>query len=303
MGLAGAELRALAPEVDRIHHVAHVNYLGVERAQAELANVRAAAEAVEVARECPKLRCLVHHSTAGVCGDRQGLVREEELDVGQTFRSVIHQTRMRGEKVMRRASSSLPIAVVRPTTLVGDSGSGEADHFDGPYLLVMLILGLPGDMAVPLPRPGDTPVNIVPVDFVARAAHVIAHHPDAPGRTFHLASRERLTARELFTLVAQAGGRRTAKSTIPTQLARVLLRTPGVDRLLNRPHELLQQFGSPVVFDTTNADAILGPAGVRCPPLASYVDTLVSAVQEHIRQRRREFQLAIETDGPDDPLL
>jgi hypothetical protein len=141
------------------------------------------------------------------------------------------------------------------------------------------------------------------VDFVVRAAHVIAHHPSADGHTFHLASPEHLTAEQLFTLVAQAGGRRTARSTIPTQLARVLLRTPGVERLLHRPRELLQQFGSPVRFDTTHADAVLGPAGVRCPPFHSYVDTLVGAVQEHIRQRRRDFRLAIEQDGPEDPLL
>ena len=302
MGLSGRELRAIGQEIDRIHHVAHVNYVGVERPTAELANVRAAVEAVEVARQCPGLRCLVHHSTASVCGDREGIAYEEELDVGQHFQSVIQETRAKGEKVMRRAMADLPIAVIRPTTVVGDSGTGESDHFDGPYLLVMLILGLPRDMAVPLPKPGDTPVNIVPIDFVVRAAHYLSRHPDAPGKTFHLASPERLTAEQLFELVAKAGGHRTVRSYIPTHLARALLRTPGVDRLLHKPLEFVHQLAQPVAFDTRNADALLPAAGIACPPFRSYVDTLVSAVQEHLRHRRRELQAVLDAQQLDDPL-
>jgi thioester reductase-like protein len=302
MGLSGRELRAIGREIDRIHHVAHVNYVGVDRERAKLANVRAAVEAVELGRQCPGLRCLLHHSTASVCGDREGIATEAELDVGQRFQSVIQETRAKGEKVMRRAMRDLPIAVVRPTTVVGDSGTGESDHFDGPYLLVMLILGLPKEMAVPLPKPGDTPVNIVPVDFVVKAAQAISRHPDAPGKTFHLASRERLTAEQLFELVAKAGGHRTVRSYIPTHLARAVLRTPGVDRLLQKPLELLHQLAQPVAFDTRNADAILAGLGIECPPFRSYVDTLVSAVQEHLRDKRRELQAVLDTQQQEDPL-
>lgn len=303
MGLGGKEYLALAAELDRIHHVAHVNYVGVDDRTAEYTNVRGAVEAVEIARHAPRLRCLVHHSTAAVAGDRMGVVYEDELDKGQGFHSIIQQTRMKGEQVMRRAMDELPIAVVRPTTIVGDSGSGEADHFDGPYLLVMLILGLPKDMAVPVPRPADTPLNIVPVDFVVRAARHIGCHPDAPSKTFHLASCEQLTAEQLFELIAQAGGRRTAKSYIPTQVARALLSTPGVDRLLHKPLEFVQQLASPLEFDTRNADALLGDAGIACPPLPSYVDTLVARVQEHLQRKREEFERALEEEEVEDPLF
>ena len=302
MGLAGREYLDLAAELDWIHHVAHVNYVGVDARTAQYANVRGAVEAVEIARHAPHLRCLVHHSAASVAGDRLGVVYEDELDEGQRFHSIIQETRMKGEKVVRRAMDELPIVVVRPTTMVGDSGTGEADHFDGPYLLVMLILGLPKDMAVPLPRPADTPLNIVPVDFVVRASHAIGRHPDAPGKTFHLASCEQLTAEQLFELIAQAGGRRTAKSYIPTQVARALLSTPGVDKLLHKPLEFVQQLASPVEYDTRNADRILREAGIECPSLPTYVDTLVGRVQEHLQRKRQEFEAALD-DDVDDPLF
>ena len=60
----------------------------------------------------------------------------------------------------------LPIAIVRPTQIVGDSRTGEVDRFDGPYLLILLILSAPQDFPVLLPARGDTPMNLVPIDFV-----------------------------------------------------------------------------------------------------------------------------------------
>ncbi len=301
LGLSGREFNELGARVHRIHHVAHVNYVGVDRQTAEYANIRGAIEAVELGRHAPHLRCLVHHSTAHVSGDRTGTVFEDELDRGQDFHSVVQETRMKAEKVMRRAMGELPVAVVRPTMMVGDSGTGEADHFDGLYLLVMLILGLPGDMAVPLPEPADSPLNIVPVDFVVEAARAIGRDPRAPGRTFHLATAEPLTAADIFDLIAQAGGRRTVRSYIPTQVARALLSTPGVERLLQKPLEFVQQLTSPATYDTRNADEVLDGTGIECPPLGSYVDTLVARVQQYLRERRRELEQKL--DEVEDPLF
>ena len=104
-----------------------MSYVGVEREDAEYTNIQGAVEIVELARNCEHLRCLVHHSTAHTSGSRTGTVFESELDEGQSFQSVVQETRMKAELVMRRAMADVPIAVVRPTMLVGDSVTGEAD--------------------------------------------------------------------------------------------------------------------------------------------------------------------------------
>ncbi|MBI4699628.1 MAG: SDR family oxidoreductase [Deltaproteobacteria bacterium] len=298
LGLSGGEFRQLAGEVDRIHHVAHVSFLGVEEDTAAYANVQGAVEVVELARATAHLRCLVHHSTAQVSGDRKGMVLESELDRGQGFHNAIERTRLRAEQVMRRAMADVPIVVVRPTILVGDSGTGEADRFDGPYLLVLLILGLPGDVAVPLPEVGDSPLNIVPVDFVAKAAHHIGRRPDAPGTTVHLATDEPLTARHVVGEIARAGGRRTVRSFVPPRLARALLRAPGVERLVRSPRAFIEQLSLPVRYDTRAARALLAGSGIECPPFASYVDNLVTAAEQHLRQRRLDGLLTLDEAGP-----
>ncbi|MSP25205.1 MAG: NAD-dependent epimerase/dehydratase family protein [Myxococcales bacterium] len=283
-GLSGRELRELASEVVRMHHAAYVSYVGVEREVAEQ-NVRGAVEAVHVARLCKKLRCLVHYSTAEISGDREGLVRESELDEGQGHFTRVQETRMKAELVMRRAMVDLPIAVVRPTNLVGDSDTGEIDRLDGLYLLVLLVLGLPGEVAVPLPTGGDYPLDVVPVDFVVRAAHAISVSPLAPGGTFHLTSSESLTAQAVFDAIARAGGRRTSRSLMPPKLAATIARVPGIGRILREPGALIQQLATNARYDTRQARKLLEPAGIVCPPFDSYVATLVAAVQERFRER------------------
>ena len=288
LGLSGAEFRQLTREVDRIHHLAHVGSSAVDARTAHTVNVVGAAEILEFARAAPQLACLVFHSTAHVSGDRTGVVYEEDLACGQAFRAEADETRMRAEVLLRRSMREVPIAVVRPTTIVGDTG--ENDRLEGIYLLVLLVVATPAEIAIPFPGRGDMPLNIVPLDYAVRAAHAIGRHPSAPGRTFHLADPNPLSARSVFELVTHAGGRRTARGSIPSNLAKALLRTPGIDRFARSPKAFVEQLTSNVRYDTRNTDQALRSAGIVCPPFESYVDDLVNVVREHVkaRQRRRE---------------
>ena len=300
LGLSGAEFRQLSRELDRIHHVAFASHVGIDRRTAETINVGGTAEILELGRACEALQCLTLHSTALVSGDRTGIVYEDELECGQSFRSAIEATRMRAEVIARRAIPKVPIAVVRPTTIVGDSGYTEAGSFDGPYLLVLLILATPAEIAIPLPGKGEAPFNVVPIDFVIRASHAIGRHPSAPGGTFHIADPHPLSARHVFDLVAKAGGRRAARGYMPSNLAKALLRMPGIERFVRSPRAFVEQLSSAVRYDTRNADRVLADAGIACPGFESYVESLVAVVQERIRSRgaKRETETEVEVDDP-----
>src|SRR6202008_1075735 len=118
------------------------------------------------------------------------------------FRSEVEETRMLAESLARRAMREVPIAVVRPTTLVGDFDPLEEDRVDGLYLLALLIVATPAEIAIPFPGKGDSPLNIVPIDYVVRAAHAIGRSPAARGRTFHLADPHPLAAQRVAETVA-----------------------------------------------------------------------------------------------------
>lgn len=301
LGLSGAEFRMLAAEVDHIHHIAHAT-VGADPKSARAANVIATAEVIELARSAPHLERLVLHSTAHVSGDRTGVVYEDDLSSGQAFRSEVEETRMRAEELARRAMRDVPISVVRPTTIVGDFDPLEDERLDGLYLLALLIVATPAEIAIPFPGKGDTPLNIVPLDFVVRAAHAIGRTRSAAGRTFHLTDPHPLAARRVAELVAVASGKRTAKSHIPSNLAKALLRTPGIERFVRSPRAFVEQLTTPVRYDRQNADRILGPLGITCPPFEGYVGELVSAVQEHLKQKQKRREAPPPEVEVDDPL-
>lgn len=294
LGLSGAEFRSLADEVDIIHHCAAVSYPGLDRKAAEHVNVQGVTEVLELARACTALKCLVHHSTAAVAGDRSGVVMEDELDRRQGFRNVVEETRARAERIMRRAMPQVPICVLRPTIIVGDSTTGEVDRLDGPYLLILLMLTSPADFAMPLPGRGDVQLNLVPVDYVARAACIIGRDPRAVGKTFHLADPSPLTSRRVFELVARAGGHRAPRGFIPANVTKALLRAPGIERFLRSPRAFLETLGTNTTYSTKNTDELLASTDLRCPPFESYVDTIVA----HARGRLRDRRAAEETHDP-----
>lgn len=298
-GLSGREFKRLAAEVDLIHHAAQVTYFGVDERTADAVNVRATREALELARAATHLRAFVHHSTASVSGDRRGMVLESELDRGQRPRNVVEGTKLRAEKIVRNAARDVPVIVVRPTTVIGDSLTGEVDRLDGPYLLVLLLLTSPAELAMPLPSHGEALLHLVPVDYVAAASVAIGRDPRAVGQTFHLVDPSPLTMRRTFELVARAAGRRLPRGFIPANVTKALLRTPGLERFVKSPRAFLDQLVTPVQYNARNTEAILSGTGLHAPPFESYVDTLVTHVRERVlaeRKKRAEAEI-------DDPLV
>lgn len=296
-GLSGAELKMLTPQIDVIHHMAQVSYLGADKKLATQVNVVGAREVIEIAAQCSSLKCLVHHSSAAVAGDRRGLVLEGELDKGQSFRNPVEETLARGERILRGHMDKLPIAVVRPTIVVGDSQTGEVDRFDGPYFMILLIMTSPPEFPMPLPGRGDAPLHLVPIDYVVRAAARIGRDPRAPGRTFHIGDPSPLTARRVFELVASTGGRRTP-GFIPANLTKALLRTPGLDRLAKSPRAFLDALATPVDYSFANTAELLADTDVRCPPFESYVERLVEYVQQRLKEKRARQEASAEVEDP-----
>jgi nucleoside-diphosphate-sugar epimerase len=277
----------------------------VAREVAERVNVDGTREVLELAGEAKQLERLVHWSSALVSGGRRGYVLEQELAAPEGFRNVVEETRFRGELLVRRAMErGLRATILRPAILVGDSVTGEIDRFEGPYLLVLLMLSSPVDLRVPLPGRGDVPLNLVPVDYVVDAGWAIANDARSVGRSFHLVDPTPQSARRVFELIAQAAGRPIPRGFLPTNLATALLRTPGLERFAHVPRAFLEQLATEVVYDDRGAREILDPKGIRCPGLASYVDVMVSYVREQqsSRGRRRPGTVELVEDEAADPL-
>lgn len=311
MGLSGAEYMALVRDVTRIHHCAAATYLGVERTAAERLNVGGVRELLELAENAHRrtgahrpFDRLVHWSSALVAGSRRGVVREDDLE-RSSFRNAVEETRFRGETLVRRAiARGLPVTILRPSILVGDSKTGEIDRLEGPYLLILLMLSTPVDLRVPLPGRSEVPLNLVPIDYVLDAGCAISNDPRSIGRTFHLVDPRPATARAVFERIAKALGRPSPRGSLPTQLATAVLRTPGLEKLAHVPRAFLEQLAVEVAYDDRNTRELLAGTSIRCPAFEQYVDVMVDYVRaQQVEKRPGEIPLEpMSGEDASDPL-
>jgi dephospho-CoA kinase len=283
LGLSSAEYRALSRELTWIHHLAGSDFLGVDDDTARRANLTGTRTVLDLARDATRLTRVVHWSTAMVSGDRKGTVYEEDLETGQKFSNAFERTKYEAERLVRAAMRQLPITIVRPGIIVGDSQTGEIDTFDGPYYLMVLIATNASRVRLPLLGRSNAPLHLVPIDYVARAAWHVARGDAAAGKTFHLVDPSPWPARAVFEGVADHAHTEKPRGHIPRPLARAVLRTPGLSRLGRGPLAFLDVLDHAVQYDATNTVAALAGTGVRCPPLADYLPVLVRYVLDVTR--------------------
>jgi long-chain acyl-CoA synthetase len=186
LGLASEAYASLARRVTHIIHIAA--YLEVDAPLKELrrVNVQGTAGVLELAREVQKrghLSRFSHVSTAYVAGARKGPIAEEDLMSEAGFWSNYEQSKFEGERLVQAARQEFPVSIFRPGMIVGDSRTGEIKTFNTIYFPLRLFLT--GKLPL-LPVRPDLPVNLVPVDYVARAIASLTFEPEAAGLTFHL---------------------------------------------------------------------------------------------------------------------
>jgi hypothetical protein len=117
-----------------------------------------------------------------------------------------------------------------------------------------------------------------------RAAAAIGLDPRSPGRTFHLVDPNPMPIRRFVEIIHQLRERRASWVELST-FARSMLRTPGIEGYLRSPKALVDQLLTSVRFDSSNADMVLGPLGITCPPLESYAEKIVATVEERLLGR------------------
>lgn len=294
LGLSGEEFEDLTGRITQIFHMAANHSLKLELAQAEAVNVGGTRSVIEFARECRRLERLVHFSSCYVSGDRIGVITEEELSMGQRFRNPYEATKYRAEVLVRAAMSEVPITVLRPSIVVGDSRTGEMDRMDGLYQVGVMVAMSPAVVPLPLPGDGVAPLNMVPVDFVADAALAISRDPRAQGRTFHVVDPNPLASRTVYEMMAHKAGRRVPPLRISTGLTRMLIKLPGLDYLAPQGMQTLQYLNHLAIYNSPNTLEILHGTGVMCPRFEAYADRLMEYLRFRLQRQPATAQ--------DDPL-
>ncbi len=199
LGLTPARYRDLCDEVDVVVHSAAIVNFSADQAEVDRVNVEGLGRVIEFAAEAQAL--LVHVSTAYVSryghtggGGQLGTVKL----AARTDEYVA--SKYLGEQMIRDAG--IEAVIVRPSVVIGDSGTGEIRSAQGVHMLAEYLLN--GQLPFLPAYPGSY-LDLVPQDLVARGVRAVLDAGLRTGEFWLTAGPAALPVDRFLELIAAEG--------------------------------------------------------------------------------------------------
>ncbi|PKK83637.1 MAG: hypothetical protein CVT49_07730 [candidate division Zixibacteria bacterium HGW-Zixibacteria-1] len=187
LGLSESCLGKLESEITHIIHAAAGTKFDQPFETARLTNIEGTKNITSLARRLynhGRLRQLAYISTAYVCDRSRDMIYEDQIPVNPQFSNNYEKSKWEAEQHVRSLMPQLPIAIFRPSIVIGDSATGRLNNFNVIYAPLRFICR--GTLPV-LPCSSASILDIVPVDYVAAAiCHIMFKTHDAHGKIYHI---------------------------------------------------------------------------------------------------------------------
>ncbi len=284
----------------RIRHFIHLGAIyDLDATEAALAdaNVSGTRNALDLA-SAVGAACFHLCSSIAVAGRYDGVFTEGMLDEAYGLEHPYFRTKHDAEALVR-GQTKLRWRIYRPGMVVGHSGTGHITKADGPYHFFKTLQILRRNLPAWLPTIGFEGgyVNVVPVDYVARAIAHLSGVDGLDGECFHLTDPNPRRAGELLNVFAHAGHAPVMGLRLDASLLRLVpaavteafhehapLRAV-VDQLiddLQLPRTALQFLDLPTLFDNTRTRLLLEAADIRLPSIDDYAWRLWDYWERHL---------------------
>lgn len=216
LGLTPHEIKWAAENCESmLHNAASLSFVSTGRdAEPWRSNVGGTKNVLEFCRQAG-IRKFHHVSTAYVAGKREGICREDELDMGQEFANPYEESKVEAEQLVRTCPHLDETTFHRPGIIVGDSVNGMTFTYHNFYAIVQIGHTLKAQMGK-LDRSGKMNVSyfrlnatgaerkhLVPVDWVSEAMTSIITQPHLHGKTYHLTPRVPVSIRLMCDVVEE----------------------------------------------------------------------------------------------------
>ncbi|MDP9092600.1 MAG: SDR family oxidoreductase [Actinomycetota bacterium] len=290
LGVEHEDIERLDGQVEHFFHLAAIYDLTADADSQRLANVEGTRHALQLA-EAVHAGHFHQVSSIAAAGLYRGTFTEDMfIEAQDVEHNPYYLTKHESEAVVRN-QSKVPWRVYRPGIVVGHSETGEIDKIDGPYYFFRAIQRLRGTVPAWLRGVGveGGEINIVPVDYVAKALDYLAHEPGLDGHAFHLTDPEPLTVAGLIKVLTKAAHApgpvvnidARVLDALPVRVGSVLAALPGAKQVtdlvlaeLGIPREMFAYLTYPTHFDSSKTQQALAGSGISVPPLATYAQTL-----------------------------
>lgn len=281
LGMSGEDLKIVRQETTSVYHLAAVYDLAVEKDLAYLVNVKGTKNVNELVKTLSNLRRYNYVSTCYVAGRREGVIYENELEHDAGFRNFYEETKYLAEMEVENLKGEFPIAIFRPSIVVGDSHTGETAKYDGIYSLILYLRKFPALLRIINVGNARVKLNLVPVDFVVEGMAALSKDENATGKTIALADPNPLTTEDIFNVIAETMTGKKSVIKPPPALVEKSLMLPVAPAISGLPHSGVPYFFLSQTYDTSVAGELLAPHNVLCPPFSAYVKNLIEFVEKH----------------------
>lgn len=283
LALSAEDLDLVQQQTTRVFHLAAVYDLAVPEELAMRVNAGGTRNVVGLARTLPNLQQFHHVSTCYVAGKREGVILETELRHDAGYRNYYEESKYLAELEVQSAKKDLPVTVHRPAVVCGDSNTGETGKYDGVYYLIHYLLRWPSMLSMINIGNHKVSLNLVPVDFVVDSMAALAFDERAIGKTLQLADPAPLMTNQLFNAIAKSIDGHKSKITAPMKWVRFFLMLPPSPKITGLPHSAVPYFFVRQLYDTSQAQELLAPHGIRCPSFETYVDKIIDFARKNPR--------------------
>jgi thioester reductase-like protein len=293
LGLTLSEYRELQHTATGIVHSAGNVKLNQTIEDARQNAVEPILEILKLARSTAKLQKVDAVSTIGVAGKMPGMIPERRLMEPREFHNNYERAKAEAEELLWEAiDEGMPISIHRPSMVVGDSQSGRIIQFQVFYHICEFLSGVRTHGV--LPRLGHLHLDVVPVDYIARAVAISCMDAQTAGCVFHLCAGKQHSL-DLQSLTYQIRQLRSQQRKLPSQKwihpllfqwivnAHALMAptSPNGRALRSAPH-LLAYLASNQTFDTEVTKAYFKSQNMELQSVATLVPQLL-AYQSQMR--------------------
>jgi nucleoside-diphosphate-sugar epimerase/pimeloyl-ACP methyl ester carboxylesterase len=274
LGLSAADNERLAGVRD-VFNTAGVYRFGLRHAEARTINVEGTLHVLRWAATRRHLRRLIHVSGYRVGLDPQPRYPLPEAELVRLYRGkgAYEGSKAEADAAVRVVAANLgvPLTVVNPSSVIGHSGTGEADQYIG---LAEMVRDLWTGRLPALPGTARTFVPVVTVDHLAKFMAAIPEHDPQPGGLHWVLDVHTPDLPHLIRLLADHLGVRAPKTHVPVGLVG---RLPTA---LTRANRETLAFLTEERYNTTSAEQVAARAGLRQPSveaaLRRWADRLVA---------------------------
>jgi thioester reductase-like protein len=281
LGLSEDMYDKLVNEVQVVWHLAAIYDLAVPKDIAYKVNVTGTENVNELVRKCKKIRRYNYFSTAYIAGTREGTIYESEVITPPSFRNYYERTKFEAECIVEPLKSELPVTIFRPSIVVGHSETGETAKFDGPYMVLNMLVALRRLPVLPQIGIKTTETNLVPYNYVIDAAYFLGTNSIGIGKTYHLTNPNPIAVSELYRQLMRELLRKRPYGKIPLFVGKWVLHIPAIRKHLRVEKEAIDYFVGNGLFDCTQAMTDLQSTTIRCPSVTEIIPALVAFYQKN----------------------